>query len=62
MIKEIFSKITLIENSVNLGFGKANHWGCKNTKGGYLFFSKKIYFDSLLKLCASTDKGSAKFI
>jgi GT2 family glycosyltransferase len=38
MIKESFPKVTLIENSENLGFGNANNLGAKRAKGEYLLF------------------------
>lgn len=38
MIKSDFPQVVLIENNVNLGFGKANNIAAKIAKGKYLLF------------------------
>ena len=37
-IRQSFPKVILIENEVNLGFGRANNLGIQRAKGKYLFF------------------------
>ena len=46
MIKNKFSKVKLIENKENFGFGKANNQGAKIARGDYLFFLNP---DTLIK-------------
>lgn len=52
MIKANFPQVLLIENNMNLGFGKANNIGAENAKGEYLFFlnSDTILLNNAVKL------------
>ena len=42
MIKSNFTKVIVIENKENLGFGKANNRGLKVATGKYIFYLNNI--------------------
>ena len=52
MIKNEFANVKLIENTENLGFGKANNLGAKIAQGKYLFFlnSDTVLINNAVKI------------
>ena len=53
MVKENFPLVKLIESKKNLGFGKANNLGARDSKGEFIFFlnpDTKVCSDSLGKI------------
>lgn len=52
MIKSEFPQVALIENSENLGFGKANNRGLKIAKGKYIFYlnSDTVLLNNAVKM------------
>ena len=60
-VAKSFSKVQVIENRKNLGFGVANNQGAKISKGEWLFFFNSDAYlvdNSLPKLIATLDKDS----
>lgn len=59
-LRGLKKKIKIIENSVNLGFSKANNQGIKIAKGRYLLFlnpDTEVYPDSLSYMIKFMDKN-----
>lgn len=55
-----FTSVKLIQNKENLGFGKANNIGVKNSTGDYLFFLNPdciVEKNTIEKLCDYLDKN-----